>query len=189
MEQTGVDAIWNCVEGMYGTGMHPGISFVLRRHGKVVIKRAIGHARGNGPGDEQAEPVAMTPDTPVCLYSSSKAMAAMTVHLLSERKQLSLLDPVSHYIPEFGQNGKHDITIYQLLCHKAGIPTVKAEDHEDLAELLLDRKEILRQALRGGARKARSPSCLPCADRRLCDRRLWSSASRGSVSGVSSARI
>jgi len=145
MEQTGVDAIWNCVEGMYGTGMHPGISFVLRRHGKVVIKRAIGHARGNGPGDEQAEPMAMTPDTPVCLYSSSKAMAAMTVHLLSERKQLSLLDPVSHYIPEFGQNGKHDITIYQLLCHKAGIPTVKAEDHEDLAELLLDRKEILRR--------------------------------------------
>ena len=145
MEQAGIDAIWACIEDMYATGMHPGISFVLRRHGKVVLKRAIGHARGNGPGDETSDPVPMTPDTPVCLYSASKAMAAMTVHLLSERKQLSLLDPVSHYIPEFAQNGKQDITIYQLLCHKAGIPTVTADDDEDVAELLLDRQEILRR--------------------------------------------
>ena len=145
MERDGVDAIWACVENMYATGMQPGISFVLRRHGKVVIRRAIGHARGNGPGDRDIDPEPMTPDTPVCLYSASKAMAAMTVHLLSERKQLSLLDPVSHYIPEFGANGKQDITIYQLLCHKAGIPTVDADDHGDLADLLLDRKEILRR--------------------------------------------
>ena len=85
----------------------------------------------------------MTPDTPVCIFSASKAMAAMTVHLLSERKQLSLLDPVSHYIPEFAQNGKRDITIYQLLCHKAGIPTIPTNG-VDVAELLLDHKEIQR---------------------------------------------
>jgi len=145
MDRSGVDAIWACIEGMYATGMHPGISFVLRRHGKIVIKRAIGHARGNGPGDKEKTAVRMSPDTPVCLYSASKAMAAMTVHLLSERKQLSLLDPVSHYIPEFAQNGKQDISIYQLLCHKAGIPTVSADDNEDAAELLLDRREILRR--------------------------------------------
>jgi CubicO group peptidase (beta-lactamase class C family) len=85
----------------------------------------------------------MTPDTPVCLFSASKAMAAMTVHLLSERKALSLLDPVSHYIPAFGQNGKRDITIYQLLCHKAGIPSIPTEGL-DVTELLLDAREILR---------------------------------------------
>jgi CubicO group peptidase (beta-lactamase class C family) len=124
--------------------MHPGLSLVLRRHGKVVLKRAIGHARGNGPGEpREAKKVRMTPDTPVCLYSASKAMAAMTVHLLSERHKLSLLDPVSHYVPEFGRNGKRDITIYQLLCHKAGIPTVPTGGL-DLAELLLDRRAILK---------------------------------------------
>ena len=84
----------------------------------------------------------MTPDTPVCVYSASKAMAAMAVHLLSEQKQLSLLDPVSHYVPAFGQNGKRDITIYQLLCHKAGIPTVPT-DGDDVAELLLDQHRTL----------------------------------------------
>jgi CubicO group peptidase (beta-lactamase class C family) len=143
MTREGVEAIWQSAEKMYATGMHPGVSLVVRRHGQVVLKRAIGHARGNGPGDGGETPVLMTPDTPVCIFSASKAMAAMTVHLLSEQKQLSLLDPVSHYIPGFGQNGKRDITIYQLLCHKAGIPTIPTTG-VDVAELLLDRKEILR---------------------------------------------
>jgi CubicO group peptidase (beta-lactamase class C family) len=143
MTRHGVDAIWRSVEDIYATGMHPGISLVVRRHGQVVLKRAIGHAKGNGPGDVDEKPVLMTPDTPVCIFSASKAMAAMTLHLLSERKELSLLDPVSHYIPEFGQNGKRDITIYQLLCHKAGIPSIPTTG-VDVAELLLDHKEILR---------------------------------------------
>lgn len=143
MTRAGVDAIWRATERLYASGMHPGISLVLRRHGKVVLKRAIGHARGNGPGDDDAKQVPMTPDTPVCLFSASKAMAAMPLHLLSERKALSLLDPVSHYLPEFGRNGKRDITIYQLLCHKAGIPTVPTGGL-DVAELLLDREEVLR---------------------------------------------
>ncbi len=143
MTREGVDAIWRAVERVYATGMHPGISMVLRRHGRIVLKRAIGHARGNGPGDAGERPVPMTPDTPVCLFSASKAMAAMTVHLLSEQKALSLLDPVSHYVPAFGQNGKRDITIYQLLCHKAGIPTVPTRGL-DVPELLLDSRAILR---------------------------------------------
>jgi CubicO group peptidase (beta-lactamase class C family) len=143
MTAEGVSAIWRAVQNMYATGMHPGVSLTLRRRGQVILKRAIGHARGNGPGDRDSSPVAMTPDTPICLFSASKAIAAMAVHLLSERKQLSLLDPVSHYVPAFGQNGKKDITIYQLLCHKAGIPTIDVEGM-DAAELLLNPKEILR---------------------------------------------
>jgi CubicO group peptidase (beta-lactamase class C family) len=145
MSRPGVESIWRAVERVYATGMHPGISLVVRRHGQIVLKRSIGHASGNGPGDTADTPVLMTPDTPVCLYSASKAIAAMTVHLLSERKQLSLLDPVSHYIPAFGQNGKREITIYQLLCHKAGIPTIPLEHELDVAELLLDQQEVLRR--------------------------------------------
>jgi CubicO group peptidase (beta-lactamase class C family) len=142
MTREGVDAIWKNVEQIYATGMHPGISLVVRRHGKVVLKRAIGYAKGGGPDDEDEAKVPMTPDTPVCIFSASKAMAAMTVHLLSERHELSLLDPVSHYVPEFGQNGKRDITIYQLLCHKAGIPSVPTEGL-DVPELMLDAKALL----------------------------------------------
>jgi CubicO group peptidase (beta-lactamase class C family) len=143
MTRRGVDEIWENVEQLYATGMHPGISMVIRRQGRIVLKRAIGHARGNGPGEEDGKPVLMTPDTPVCAFSASKSMAAMTVHLLSEQRELSLLDPVSHYLPEFGRNGKRDITIYQLLCHKAGIPTIPTEGY-DVGELLLDADQILQ---------------------------------------------
>lgn len=143
MTRKGVDAIWRSIEDMYATGMQPGISFVLRRHGKIVLKRAIGHARGNGPDDRGERKVLMKPDTPIVLFSASKAIAAMVVHLLSEQKLVSLLDPVSHYIPEFGQNGKKDITIYQLLCHKGGIPSLDPGKH-DPTDLLVDHDAFLR---------------------------------------------
>ena len=51
MEEEGVNAIWSGVEDLYRSGIHPAISFCLRRQGKVVLKRAIGHARGNWPDD------------------------------------------------------------------------------------------------------------------------------------------
>ena len=87
MTRDGVEAIWRATERLYATGMHPGISLVLRRHGKIVLKRAIGHARGNGPGDAGETPVAMTPDTPVCIFSASKAMAAVCLTVREDARR------------------------------------------------------------------------------------------------------
>ena len=43
LTQAGVDAIWSAVERLYATGMHPGISFVLRRRGReLAVGAAIG---------------------------------------------------------------------------------------------------------------------------------------------------
>ena len=128
MTRDGVDAIWASVEDLYRTGIYPGISFCLRRKGRVVINRAIGHSHGNGPpGNEAdlpgAQKILMTPDTPVCQYSASKAVTAMMIHLLAERKVLSLNDPVKKYIPEFAAKRKHEITIHHLISHHGGIPT------------------------------------------------------------------
>src|ERR1700721_3205295 len=119
LTQDGVDAIWNKVTDLYRTGIHPAISFCLRRHGKVVLKRSIGHTRGNGPGDSPlAEKLVTTPDTPYCTYSASKAITAMLIHLLVERHKIRLADCVSDYIPAFGVHGKHRITIHDLLSHR-----------------------------------------------------------------------
>ena len=35
--------------GLYRSGVHPALQLCLRRDGQVVLDRAIGHARGNGP--------------------------------------------------------------------------------------------------------------------------------------------
>ncbi|MBF0452672.1 MAG: beta-lactamase family protein [Candidatus Magnetomorum sp.] len=120
---SGKEAIWSGVEDLYRTGIYPGISFCLRRKGKIVLNRGIGHARGDGPGEPStAKKILMTPDTPVCQFSASKVVTAMLVHLLVELKEIDLLDPVAHYIPEFGCHGKDKTSIYHIISHHGGIP-------------------------------------------------------------------
>jgi CubicO group peptidase (beta-lactamase class C family) len=137
------EAIWSAVEGLYRTGISPAITFCLRREGKVVINRSLGHAHGNGPEDSPDTPkVLATPDTPVCLFSASKSITAMLIHLLDERGDIDLLDPISHYIPEYGVNGKHNATIYHLLSHRGGIPKISGDFDP---ELLYDMDGILRE--------------------------------------------
>ena len=132
------DAIWGATEALYKTGLYPAITLCIRRHGEVLLNRSIGHQRGNGPGDI-GEAVVATPDMPMCLFSASKAITAMLIHLLEEQGELNVLNPVSFYIPEFGANGKKNITVQQILSHRAGIATFKDID----PEVLFDYEEIL----------------------------------------------
>lgn len=139
-------AIWAGVEDLYRTGYYPAVMFCLRRQGKVVFNRAIGHARGNGPLDDADTPkVPARASTPSCIFSASKAMTAMVLHRMEERGEINLLNPISHYIPEFGRHGKERTTIYHLLSHRAGIPGIEGVDdprvvldHEQSLQLLCE---------------------------------------------------
>ncbi|WP_370260758.1 serine hydrolase domain-containing protein [Limnobacter sp.] len=127
MTRDNVEAIWNSIESFYKTGLQPGMSLVIRRQGEIILKRSIGHAKGNPPpshSEDTHPPILMTPDTPVCLFSASKAITAMLIHKLQEEGKLKLNDPVGQYIPEFACNGKENITIAQVLSHRAGVPTI-----------------------------------------------------------------
>lgn len=126
-----VERIWQRVEGLYRTGVHPAISLCIRRGGRTVLDRSIGFERDG---------VVATPDTPFCIFSASKAVTAMVMHLLDDRGVLHIDDRVVHYIPEFGQGGKGGTTIRHVLTHRAGIPSL--EGHTDL-ELLADPERIL----------------------------------------------
>jgi len=139
----GVEAIWAAVETLYRDGVHPAMQLCIRRRGRVIVDRAIGYARGGGPTDARdAEKVLATPDTPFNIFSASKAVTAMLVHLLDQQHLLHLDDPVSHYIPAFGQHGKRGITIRHVLTHRAGIPNVPPEAMR--LELLEQPEEIVR---------------------------------------------
>ena len=77
-----IDRIWSAARELYRTGVHPALQLCLRRHGQVVVNRAIGHARGNGPRDgPETEKVLVTPGTPYCVYSTSKGVSAIVAHL------------------------------------------------------------------------------------------------------------
>jgi CubicO group peptidase (beta-lactamase class C family) len=123
-----VDTIWNAVVKTYRTRLHPAIAITLRRKGTIVLDRAIGHARGNAPTDPPDAPtVQATPATLFNLFSASKMVTAMLIHLLDERGELRVDDPVALYIPEFGCHGKEWITLRHVLTHRAGIPHVPPE--------------------------------------------------------------
>ena len=121
MTEAGVARIWSAVEGVYRTGLQPAMTLVVRRRGRIVLKRAIGALSGNGPG-ESGPVVPLSPDAPICLFSASKAISALLVHKLAEQGQLQLDDRVAHYLPSFATHGKGRVTIRQLLAHRAGIP-------------------------------------------------------------------
>lgn len=123
LSPSAVNLAWTAVEALYRTGLHPGISLVVRHRGHVVLDRAIGHLRTDS--DEL-----MTTDSPACLYSCSKALTALIIHGLVEAGTLDLDDRVATYIPEFAQNGKQDVTVRALMTHRAGLAKLPFENPE-----------------------------------------------------------
>ena len=142
MTEQQIQKIWGSVEGLYKTGNYPLITMCLRRNGEIVLNRSIGYAQGNSPEGLAADAKIGTPDTPVCLFSGSKLVTAMLIHMLNEQGKINLLDPISYYIPEYGVNGKRRATIFHLLSHRGGIPRI---DADVTPELLFDKEQILKQ--------------------------------------------
>lgn len=61
-------------------------------------------------------------DTLFNVFSVSKAVAATAVHVQAERGLVAYEEPVARYWPEFGANGKDDITVRDVLNHHTGTP-------------------------------------------------------------------
>ncbi|MGB8328807.1 MAG: serine hydrolase domain-containing protein [Polyangiales bacterium] len=138
-----IDAIWDSVVSFYKAGLHPAIALCIRRRGEVILDRSIGHARGNSPQDPEGTPlVKATPETLYNFFSGSKSVTAMLIHLLQEEDQLHVDEPVATFIPEFAKRRKHNITIRDVLTHRAGIPPTP-EEAIDL-DLLSKPEEIVR---------------------------------------------
>ena len=142
-----VERIWDSGLGLYRSGVHPALQLCVRREGKVIVDRAIGHARGNGPEDGDEVPkVPVTTETPFCVYSTSKGITALVVHKLIETGALALDDPVVKHIPEYARHGKEGITVGHVLSHRAGVATLPSEaldldileDREALLEIICD---------------------------------------------------
>jgi CubicO group peptidase (beta-lactamase class C family) len=145
--------IWGAARSWYRSGVHPAIQLCIRRHGEVVLNRSIGHARGNGPADGRGVPkVLATPQTPFCVYSTSKGITAMLVHMLHERGELDIFDRITKYIPGYGAHGKERTTIAHVLAHRAGVPTIpkamldldRAGDREFIVRTLSEAKPFTK---------------------------------------------
>lgn len=79
---------------------------------------------------EKAFGKAATPDAVFLLASITKPMTVSAVMLLSDRRQLSLTDPVHRFIPEFRGEGRDRVLVRHLLTHTSGLPDMLPENTE-----------------------------------------------------------
>jgi uncharacterized protein YbbC (DUF1343 family)/CubicO group peptidase (beta-lactamase class C family) len=108
-----VDAV---IEQAIHDGNIPGAVLLVGHNGQVIYRKAY----GNRALEPRREP--MTLETIFDLASLTKVVATTTaVMKLVEQGKIRLNDPVAKYLPEFGQNGKEDITVRQLLTHYSGL--------------------------------------------------------------------
>ena len=156
IDSAAVERIWQAARHWYAAGFHPAIQLCIRRHGRVVLNRAIGHGWGNAPTDPpDAEQVLVATDTPFCVYSAAKGMTATVIHMLVEQGVFALDDRVCKYIPSYTSHGKDRTTIRHVLTHSAGVPfptgprpdVTRADDHEYAQEQLGKLKPLYRPGL------------------------------------------
>jgi CubicO group peptidase (beta-lactamase class C family) len=111
-----------------GEGGDFAAQLAVYRHGELVVDLWAG-----------AE---VAGDSLLGVFSASKGAAHLVVALLVQDGVLDLDRAVSHYWPEFAAAGKRDITVRELLSHRAGL--VGADTGFTLEELADDRAVAAR---------------------------------------------
>ncbi|WP_179377492.1 serine hydrolase [Rhodococcus sp. ACS1] len=91
-----------------------GVQIAAYLKGEPILSGAIGTM------DDAGTPVTGTSLFPI--FSVTKGLAAMAVHIQAERGLLDYDEPVATYWPEFGSNSKGEITVQEVLVHQAGVP-------------------------------------------------------------------
>lgn len=98
----------------------PGAVVLVYKDGKIIYEKPFGNFTY-----EKTSPM-VTTNTIYDLASLSKVVATTTAAMLCcDRNLFSLDDKVVKYIPEFGVNGKENITIRNLLIHNSGLTAWK----------------------------------------------------------------
>ncbi|MGH3576755.1 MAG: serine hydrolase domain-containing protein, partial [Mycobacterium sp.] len=73
-------------------------------------------------------------DTGAMVFSATKGMASTVIHRLVDRGLIDYDAPVAEYWPEFGANGKAEITVRQVMRHRAGLSALHGASKEDLLD-------------------------------------------------------
>jgi uncharacterized protein YbbC (DUF1343 family) len=97
-------------------GNIPGAVVLIGQQGSVVYRHAFGYRA------VEPQKIPMTEDTIFDLASLTKPVATATaVMQLVEQGKIGLDEPVARYWPEFGENGKKEIRVRDLLKHSSGL--------------------------------------------------------------------
>ena len=128
-----------------------GFSGVVRltRNGSVVLEQGYGLAN-------RAERIPFTAATVVQIGSNTKDFTAVAILQLQDRGMLNVQDKLSKFFPSAPAD-KKDITLWQLMTHKAGFPLGLGGDFEATTrQQLIDRSMQTKLLFEPGARESYS---------------------------------
>lgn len=118
----GFQAACGILEEAVVRGELMGAALQVSRGGAALRPACFGR-RTLDPG---GPPVA--PDTVFLIASITKPIVAAAVMLLVEQGKVCLDDPVTAFVPEFGQAGKEGVQVRHLLTHTSGLPDMLPEN-------------------------------------------------------------
>ena len=102
------------------TDVHPGAQLAVYHQGHLVLDLWGGFA-----DTQRCKQVER--DTLFVLFSSTKPLASMALHLLIEHGKAELDAPVATYWSAFGAHGKDQVTLRHILTHQGGFPETPPE--------------------------------------------------------------
>ena len=110
----GFEAVREAFQANFDDGSEVGAAFAAYHRGKKVVDLwgGVADTRAGRPWTE---------DTLVLVYSTTKGVTAMCANKLAQEGLLDVEAPVATYWPEFAQAGKEDVTVADLLSHRAGL--------------------------------------------------------------------
>jgi len=111
----GFEPVARCFAEQLASGAEVGAAFSVYQRGVQVVDLWGGLA-------DVAAGRAWERDTRIVVFSVTKGLAAMAMHLLADRGVFDWDEPVAKHWPAFGQHGKQDISVRTLLNHRAGLP-------------------------------------------------------------------
>jgi CubicO group peptidase (beta-lactamase class C family) len=88
-------------------GLSPAVAVAIGFEGEIVVEAAFGDA---------------DVDSRFIGYSSTKALVAAAIWRLLDSGAVAVDALVTDYLPEFGTNGKEEVTVEHLLTHTGGFP-------------------------------------------------------------------
>jgi CubicO group peptidase (beta-lactamase class C family) len=111
-------AVRDAFAANFEAGREVGASLAATLDGEFVVDLWGGYA-------DAAKTRRWERDTIINVFSTTKAMTALCIHMLVDRGQLDVDAPVARYWPEFARAGKERITIRQVLSHSSGLVGIR----------------------------------------------------------------
>lgn len=85
-------------------------------------------------------------DTGAMAFSATKGVASTVIHRLADRGLIDYDAPVAEYWPEFGAAGKEEVTVRELMRHRAGLSHLDGVRRDELLDHIAMEARVAAQA-------------------------------------------